>query len=35
MKNIENLRILGKGKTAQALKKRFEDARLFDDSDFE
>jgi UDP-N-acetylmuramoylalanine--D-glutamate ligase len=35
MKNIENLRILGKGKTAQALKKRFEDARLFDDSDFD
>ena len=35
MKNIENLRILGKGKTAQALKKRFENARLFDDSDFD
>ena len=35
MKNIEDLRILGKGKTAQALKKRFEDARLFDDSDFD
>ena len=35
MKNIENLRILGKGKTAQALKKRFANARLFDDSDFD
>ena len=35
MKNIENLRILGKGKTAQALKKRFENARLFDDGDFD
>ncbi len=35
MKNIEDLRILGKGKTAQALKKRFENARLFDDGDFD
>ena len=35
MKNIEDLRILGKGKTAQALKKRFENARLFDDDDFD
>lgn len=35
MKNTENLRILGKGKTAQALKKRFDNARLFDDSDFD
>ncbi|WP_198305215.1 UDP-N-acetylmuramoyl-L-alanine--D-glutamate ligase [Arcobacter vandammei] len=35
MKNIENLRILGKGKTALALKKRFPSAELYDDSDFE
>lgn len=31
--DLENIRILGKGKTALALKKRFPDARLFDDSD--
>ncbi len=35
MKNIEKLRILGKGKTALALKKRFPSAELFDDGDFE
>lgn len=35
MKNIENLRVLGKGKTAQALKKRFTNAKLFDDNDLE
>lgn len=35
MKDLENLRILGKGKTALALKKRFPSAKLFDDNDFD
>ena len=32
---MQNLRILGKGKTALALKKRFPDATLYDDNDLE
>ena len=32
---MQNLRILGKGKTALALKKRFPDAILYDDNDLE
>lgn len=31
----ENIRILGKGLTAQALKERFPNAKLYDDEDFE
>lgn len=32
---MDNLRILGKGKTANALKKRFPNAKLFDDVDLD
>ncbi|WP_418186119.1 UDP-N-acetylmuramoyl-L-alanine--D-glutamate ligase [Aliarcobacter vitoriensis] len=32
---MDNIRILGKGKTASALKKRFPNAKLFDDVDLE
>jgi UDP-N-acetylmuramoylalanine--D-glutamate ligase len=35
MENIENFRVLGKGKTALALKKRFPNIRLFDDGDID
>ena len=35
MENIENFRVLGKGKTALALKKRFPNIKLFDDGDID